>query len=84
MTEGVWPLLEKQSQEIFTAVYAYKTRTDNFRVSKKFSDFEHIKKWEYIWRDGSELVYARNTGRVLFARDRNQVGVEGFIELTPR
>lgn len=68
-------------QLIFTAKFAYKTQTDNFRIVKTFTDFEDITKGQLIWYDSNESVYAENTGKILFARDRNETGVEGFVEI---
>jgi succinylglutamate desuccinylase len=68
-------------QQIFTAKYAYLTRTNKFRVVKIFADFENITKWQMIWYDEDESIYAQNTGKILFARDRNEEGVEGFVEI---
>lgn len=68
-------------QRIFTAKFAYKTKTTDFRVVKTFADFEDIVEKQLIWYDGDESVYAENTGKILFARDRNEVGVEGFVEI---
>lgn len=72
----------KKSQEIFIAKYAYKTQTTNFRVVKIFSDFEDIQVWQLIGYDDAESVFAENTGKILFARDRDQVGVEGFVVIS--
>ena len=73
-----------QKQEIFLAVRAYITQTENFRVIQSFRDFENIEQWQLIWYDGSESVFSKNTGKILFARDRNQLNVEAFIEILPQ
>ena len=72
----------KKSQEIFIAKYAYTTLTESFRVAKIFSDFEAIELLQCIGYDGMESVFARNSGKILFARDRNQIGVEGFVVIS--
>mgnify|MGYP003436612263 FL=1 len=74
--------IPKKSQEIFIAKYAYKTQTTNFRVVKIFSDFEDIHVWQLIGYDDTESVFAENIGKILFARDRNQVWVEGFVVIS--
>ncbi len=74
--------IPKKSQEIFIAKYAYKTQTTNFRVVKIFSDFEDIQVWQLIGYDDTESVFAENSGKILFARDRNQVWVEGFVVIS--
>jgi succinylglutamate desuccinylase len=50
---------ESQKQEIFIAVHAYITRTNEFRVSQSFRDFENIERWQLIWYDGWEIVSAK-------------------------
>lgn len=73
--------LWETQQQIFTAKYAYITKTNNFRVVDVLADFEDIRKGQLIWYDDKELVYAQNTGKILFARNRNEIGVEGFAEI---
>jgi succinylglutamate desuccinylase len=81
MIEKKEVILWETPQQIFTAKFAYMTRTNDFRVVKIFSDFEDIAKWQLIWYDSDERVYAQNTGKILFARDRDEEGVEGFVEI---
>ncbi len=69
------------TKSIYTATLAYKTKTTNFKVAKEFSDFENITLWQLIWYDGDEVVYSEFDGKILFARDRNQVGVEWFVTI---
>lgn len=71
--------LSEKIQEIYTAKYAYKTRTADFRVIKIFSDFENITEWQLIGNDGSKPIFAKYTGKILFARDRTQIWVEWFV-----
>ncbi len=66
---------------IYMATSAYKTKTTKFKVTKKFSDFENIILWQLIWYDGDEAIYSEFDGKVLFARDRDQIGVEGFVTI---
>lgn len=68
-------------QQTFIAQRAYKTQTTDFCVTKSFEDFEDIAQGDLIGFDGDNPVYADNTGKILFARDRNQIGVEGFVEI---
>ncbi len=71
----------KEEIRTYRAKTAYKTQTDTFRVVKIFSDFEDIIAGQLIWYDDFIPVYAENTGSILFARDRNQKGVEWFVEI---
>ena len=64
------------TQSIYTATLAYKTKTTNFKVAKKFSDFENITISQLIGYDGDEAIYSEFEGKILFARDRDQIGVE--------
>ncbi len=72
----------KNQKYIYRAVWAYKTKTTNFKVTKKFSDFENITIWQLIWYDGDEAIYSEFDGKILFARDRDQIGVEWFVTIT--
>ncbi|NRH20482.1 hypothetical protein HOO68_00350 [Candidatus Gracilibacteria bacterium] len=74
--------IPKKSQEIFVAKYAYKTLTEDFRIVKIFSDFEDVESGQIIGYDGSEGVFVEYSGKILFARDRNQIGVEGFVVIS--
>ncbi len=71
--------VSKISQEIFIAKYAYKTQTNSFQVIKIFADFEDIIEWQILGYDGKVPIFAQFTGKILFARDRNQIWVEGFV-----
>lgn len=74
--------VSKKSQEIFMAKYAYKTISENFIVAKLFADFEDIKQWQLIGYDNMNWVFSENPGKILFARNRNQIGVEWFLLVT--
>ncbi|MDD3302872.1 MAG: succinylglutamate desuccinylase/aspartoacylase family protein [Candidatus Gracilibacteria bacterium] len=74
-------ILGNIKKEYFIAKNSYITKTDNFKLEKKMNDFEIIKKGQLIGYDGKFKIYSKNTGKILFARDRKQIGVEGFIEI---
>lgn len=63
---------------------AYLTKTAKFRVVKSFADFERVKTGQLIGYDSNEEVFAKTDGYVLFAKDCDLPGVEGFLELTER
>lgn len=69
------------TKSIYTATLAYKTKTTSFKVAKKFSDFENITLWQLIGYDGDEAIYSDFDGKILFARDRDQIGVEWFVTI---
>lgn len=57
----------------------YKTKTDNFTLSKPFNDFEEISKGQIVGIDGEKEVQTEKESVILFARNRKQVGDEGFL-----
>lgn len=57
----------------------YKCKTNNFKLSRKFKDFDEVKKWEIIWIDGWKKVVAKEDWLVLFAHDWDQIGKECFV-----
>lgn len=57
----------------------YKTKTNNFTLSKNFYDFEYITKHQLIGSDGNKKIYAQDDGIILFARDRTKCGDEAFL-----
>lgn len=66
---------------IYQAKYAYLTKTNQFYLKKPLADFTLVRKHQLLAWDGGVAVYADFSGVILFARDRNQTGVEGFILL---
>lgn len=72
---GVSP--RKQS---YVRIYdLYKTKTNNFTLSKPFNDFEEISKGQIIGIDGEKEIRVEKESVVLFARNRKQIGDEGFL-----
>lgn len=64
----------------FINVYKlYFTKTDKFRISKQFEDFEKVSAGQVIGIDGTEEIKAPKDGLVLFARDRDQADDEAFF-----
>ncbi|MDD2487706.1 MAG: succinylglutamate desuccinylase/aspartoacylase family protein [Candidatus Gracilibacteria bacterium] len=72
---------KKYVQKQFIANAKYITKTDDFKIARFFDDFEPIKSGELIGSDGGNPVYSKDGGYILFARDRNEIGVEGFVEI---
>ncbi len=58
----------------------YITRTNKFRLYKDFVEFEEIKKWDIVWFEYKEKVIAERDFLIAFARNRDKIGDEGFIE----
>lgn len=57
----------------------YKTKTDNFTLSKNFADFEELASNQVIGMDGNEIIKSDRVSVILFARDRNHHGAEAFV-----
>ena len=72
---------KRYEQKPYVANFNYLTKTTDFRIARFFSDFEPIRRGQLIGIDGGVPVYAESDGYILFARDRDEVGVEGFVEV---
>lgn len=57
----------------------YLTKTDSFKLSKPFIDFEEISKDQIIGIDGGVEVRAEKDGLILFAKNRDKINEEGFL-----
>lgn len=57
----------------------YLTKTENFILSKQFTDFEPVSKGQLIGHDGDSEIRADRDGFILFARNRQQIGAEAFL-----
>ncbi|MBI4836751.1 MAG: succinylglutamate desuccinylase/aspartoacylase family protein [Candidatus Abawacabacteria bacterium] len=66
-------------QQVWDAYYLYHTKTNSFRLTKEFTDFEDVKPGQTIGYDGNEAVNAFQNEKVLFARNRDKIGDEAFI-----
>jgi hypothetical protein len=51
-------------------------------VVQVFADFENVSAWQLIGYDGETPISVETDGKILFARDRDQIGVEGFVLIT--
>lgn len=66
-------------QKLIHAYYIYHTKTDDFKLNKKFKDFEFIKKDTLIGTDGQEKIIAPEDSYIIFALNKDQIGEEAFI-----
>jgi len=48
-------------------------------VIKQFADFEAIKRDQLIAMDGAKEIRAKKNSVILFARNQNRAGAEGFL-----
>lgn len=62
--------------------YLYHTKTDDFKIAKDFKDFEEILQGTLIAMDGDIEVRADRDCYIIFARNRNKIGDEGFLLAT--
>jgi len=70
-----------KNQKILRADHIYKTKTDKFRIAKKFKNFEPVITGQHIATDGNEKIFSDYDQYIIFADDRDEVGAEGFIYL---
>lgn len=71
--------LSPQEQSHIHMNYLYKTKTNNFTLSKAFDDFEEVSKGQVVGMDGKREVIIKDDGIILFARNRKQVNDEAFL-----
>ena len=70
----------KVYKKSFIKIYdLYKTKTDNFELSKKFEDFEKVSKNQVIGIDGKDKIITPRDGVILFARNRDKIDEEAFL-----
>jgi succinylglutamate desuccinylase len=72
-------LVINKKQFYVEAYELYYTKTDSFRLTRSFQDFEVIKANEIIGFDGNEAIISRADQMILFARERSVVGAEAFL-----
>ncbi len=54
---------------------------EQFRVHKAFDDFEQVKAWDTLGKDGNEVIVAKYDSYILFANNQDQKGRVGFMLL---
>lgn len=57
----------------------YRTKTNIFKLTKQFKDFEYIESGQLVGFDGDEKIVAEKDCVILFARNRERVGDEAFL-----
>ena len=57
----------------------YKSKSNIFSLSKKFNDFEIIKKGQKIGIDGNREIRAGKKSIILFAQNTQKIGEEAFL-----
>ncbi|HEY4505674.1 MAG TPA: succinylglutamate desuccinylase/aspartoacylase family protein [Candidatus Paceibacterota bacterium] len=57
----------------------YLSKTDDFKLSRPFADFEKVSAGEVIGTDGKEKICSPKDGVILFARNAKRAGTESFL-----
>lgn len=73
--------IKEYKQKRFRAYSRYLTKTEDFKIVRKFDDLEELRESELIWYDSTEPVYSSWKWYILFAKDRNLIWTEWFVEL---
>jgi len=71
--------LHQYRQKTINAYYVYHTKSDNFKLKKKFKDFEKIKKGTIIGTDKNKKITVSKNSYIVFARDCQQSDSEAFV-----
>lgn len=69
-------------KECITMRSIYITKTNSFKLSKKFTDFEEIRKGQLIGMDGTKEIRSSKDCLIVFAHDCNKIGSEAFLTAT--
>jgi len=64
--------------EIIKMDYMYKSKTNNFKLSKDFKDFEKIEKWELVAIDWKDKIIVHCDSLILFAHNPKKIWDECF------
>jgi uncharacterized protein len=71
--------IQKQSQKRIRVYKKYFSKTDSFKLKKKFVDFEEVKKGQVIGIDDTHAVTAPKDSVILFANNTTRAGSEIFL-----
>jgi hypothetical protein len=71
--------IQKQSQTRVKVYKKYFSKTDSFKLKKKFVDFEEVRKKQVIGIDGTLAVTAPKDSIILFANNTSRAGSEIFL-----
>ena len=75
----IWkPNVFNNKKQIVKMDYMYMTKTDNFKLTKPFIDFEELKSWTSIALDWNEELKVLEDSVIIFAHNRNEKWVEWF------
>lgn len=68
-----------QEHEYMHMYWLYHTQTDSFVLTKEFDDFEFVPRGTVIGHDSGEPIAAEKDSYIVFARNQQKVGYEGFL-----
>lgn len=74
-----YPKAVEKTPERFQIYKLYITRTDHFRLSKEFSDFQAVAQGEEIGVDGEEVIICDRDSIILFPHNADKIGQEVFL-----
>ncbi len=73
------PATKNLKQNKIQVYQKYYSKTESFKLGKKFSDFEIVKAGDVVGVDGEEEVVCDRESIILFAHDSEKVGSECFL-----
>ncbi len=71
-------LVTPTKQRKITVVSIYHSKTNNFKLSKGWGDFEKVSDGVLIGIDGQKQIFAEKDSIILFARNCDKIGGEAF------
>ena len=75
----IWkPNVFNDKKQIVKMDYMYITKTDNFKLTKPFVDFEELNFWDSIALDWNEELKVSQDSVIIFAHNRDKKWVEWF------
>ena len=75
----IWkPNVFNDKKQIVKMDYMYITKTDNFKLTKSFVDFEELNFWDSIALDWNEELKVSQDSVIIFAHNRDKKWVEWF------
>lgn len=66
-------------EKVYQAEFMYKNKSSQFKLARKFSDFEKMNKKTLIGLDGSKKIYLKKNEVILFPSNTKKIGGECFV-----
>jgi succinylglutamate desuccinylase len=71
--------LKEYPQNLINMYRLYLTKTNSFKLTKNFADFESVYQGQLIGMDGKQPIQADRDGVILFAQSKESIGEEVFL-----